>query len=287
MRLNKILCIVYAVVLLLNVSPLLLGFAGSQEEQKIVSEQKEMVTRIIKVQYADAKELTKMLSPFITVPRKGALSALSANEKYNTISVRDYPEKIAVMEEVIKQFDIKPAGVEFTFHLLEATDMPKPAKPVKPVEPVPPAKPVKPVESVPPAKPVPPLKAVPPIPPLPPDVQKVVEKLQTNFTYKYYHLLDSALLKSSESKSSSSHLSLGGSSKYLLDFKWSILSADSPVINISHFDIIRVGKDGGPLLHTSLLIEDGETAVVGISNSASDDTALVTIIKARILKDKK
>lgn len=274
MRLNKILCIVYVIVLLLNVSPLVSGFAGSQEEQKIVSEQKEMVTRIIKVKYADAKELMKMLRPFITVPRKGLLSDLMVNEKYNAISVRDFPEKIAVIEEVIKQFDIKPAEVEFTFHLLEASDIPIPVKPVEPVEPV---QPVKPIE------PVPPVKAVPPEPPLPPEVEKVVEKLRTNFTYKYYHLLDSALLKSSESKYS--RISLGGSSNYRIDISWSLLSADSSTIKISEFELRKMKKDAMGILSTSLMIKDGETAVVGTSKVAPDDKALITIIKARILKD--
>jgi len=242
-----------------------------KEIQKYREELEKLVTKIFKIKYTDATDLEGVLTPFLT--SKGSIfGEIIVNERFNAITIKDYPEKIAVIEEVIKQFDVKPIEVEFTFYLLGASDIPIPVKPVEPVEPVEPEQPV---------------KSAPPVPPLPPPVAKVVEKLQTNFTYKYYRLLDSAFLKSSDSKSSSSHLSLGGSSKYLLDIKWSLLSADSPVINISHFDIIRVGKDGGPLLHTSLLIEDGETAVVGISNSASDDTALVTIIKARILKDKK
>ena len=262
MRLNKTLCFMFVLVFLITASLIAWGQTETEKKkeiQKYREELEKLVTKIFKIKYTDATDLEGVLTPFLT--SKGSIfGEIIVNERFNAITIKDYPEKIAVIE------------VEFTFYLLGASDIPIPVKPVEPVEPVEPEQPV---------------KSAPPVPPLPPPVAKVVEKLQTNFTYKYYRLLDSAFLKSSDSKSSSSHLSLGGSSKYLLDIKWSLLSADSPVINISHFDIIRVGKDGGPLLHTSLLIEDGETAVVGISNSASDDTALVTIIKARILKDKK
>jgi hypothetical protein len=223
-----------------------------EEKQKGEPSEEKLITKIIKVKYADVKELEKMLWPFVS-REKGVQGRLTINESYNTITIHDLAEKIAVIEEVIKQFDIKPAEVEFTFHLLEASDVQESEKPV------------------------------PPVSQLPPDVKKVVEKLQTNFTYKHYYLLDSAILKSSESKHS--RISLGGSSNYMLDIRWSLLSAGSSVIKISSFDLMKRSKNGGPVLNTSLMIEDNVPVVVGFSKAPSDDKALITIVKARILKD--
>jgi len=273
MRLNKILCLIFAFVLLINFSPAILGQQESKERQKAVSEQKELITKVIKLKYADAEELEEILFHFVTM-KKGVGAHIAVNESYNAIVVRDFPEKIAVIEEVIKQFDVKPAEVEFNLHLLEALDIPAPIKPVQPVKPVPPVKPVQPV------------KPVPPVQPLPPDVQPIVQKLKTNFRYKDYHLIDTASLRSTDSSSSS--IRLGGSSNYTIDIniEWSLLSPDSSTIKISRFRIYNPPRFAGDsILSTSLMLEDGKPVVVGTSKAAPDDRALIIILTGRILKD--
>jgi hypothetical protein len=265
MRVNKTLCTIFTLILLITISPLLLGNPQEEEKQKGESSEQKLITKIIKVKYADVEELEEMLWPFLS-RGKGIKGNLAINESYNTITVYDLPGKIAVIEELIKQFDVKPAGVEFTFHLLEASDMPEPPEPAKPVEKVPSIKPVKPVESEPPA------------PPLPPDIQLIVDKLKTNFKYANYHLLDTASIRNSGSLFSKVRLG-----DFLISVEWSPFAPNPSTIKVTSF--ILSDQGGDKFLQTSLTLEDGIPVVVGSSRSPSDDKALITIVKARILKD--
>jgi hypothetical protein len=277
MRLNKTLCIVLTLILFMTISSLLMGDQESKEEKQKKSLEDRMITKIIKVKYADVKELEKMLWPFIS-REKGVEGYLTKNENYNTITVHDLAKKVSVIEEVINQFDVKPAGVEFTFHLLKASDMPKPPKPAKPVEKVPTTKPVKPVESE------------PPTPPLPPDIQPIVEKLKTNFTYKHYRLLDTASIRNTGSLFS--EVSLGD---FVIYVAWSPLAPNPSTIKVNNFILysLSITRDQygdkefmrKERLSTALTLEDGIPVVVGSSRAPSDEEALITIVKARILKE--
>jgi hypothetical protein len=274
MRLNKTLCTILTLILLITISPLLLGSMQEEEKQKGEPSEQKLITKIIKVKYADVKELEKMLWPFVS-REKGVEGLLTVNENYNTITVRDLPEKIAVIEEVIKQFDVKQAGVEFTFHLLEASNMPKPPKPV---------------EKVPPTKPVEPVEAEPPSPPLPPDIQPIVEKLKTNFTYKHYRLLDTASIRNTGSLFS--EVSLGD---FVIYVAWSPLAPNASTIKVTNFILFSLSLTRDQYgdkefmrkerLSTALTLEDGIPVVVGSSKAPSDEEALITIVKARILKE--
>lgn len=277
MRLDKTLCTIFTLILFIAISPLLLGDQESKEEQQNKSLEDRMITKIIKVKYADVEELEEMLWPFIS-RGKGVKGRLTINESYNTVTVYDLPEKIAVIEEVIKQFDVKPAEVEFTFHLLEASDMPKPPELMKPAEKVPLTKSVKPVESE------------PPVPPLPPDVQPIVDKLKTNFKYKNYRLLDTASIRNTGSLFS--EVSLG---EFLVHVAWSPLAPNPSTIKVTSFILYSLTATRDQYgdktflrkerLITALTLEDGIPVVVGSSRAPSDDKALITIVKARILKD--
>jgi hypothetical protein len=277
MRVNKALCTILTLILLITISPLLLGSIQEEEKQKGEPSEQKLITKIIKVKYADVKELQKMLWPFLS-REKGLQGILTINENYNTFIVKDLPRKVAVIEEVIKQFDVKPAEVEFTFHLLEASDMPEPPEPAKAVIKVPPTKSVKPVESEPPA------------PPLPPDIQPIVDKLKTNFKYANYHLLDTASIRNSGSLFS--EVSLGD---FLISVAWSPLAPNPSTIKVNSFILYSLTATRDQYgdktfqrkerFSTALTLEDGIPVVVGSSRAPSDDKAIITIVKARILKD--
>jgi len=78
--------------------------------------------RVFDVKNRDPQSLARVLSP-LTSGFKGAV--VSPNEEFRTITVRDFPENIAVIEEAIRRLDtpepVRPA-VEFRVHMLVASN---------------------------------------------------------------------------------------------------------------------------------------------------------------------
>lgn len=76
----------------------------------------QLVTRMVAIQFAIAKELSE--------PIKGLLSkkgSLSADARTNTLIVRDVPESVERIAEIIKQLDSKTPQVMIEARIVEAT----------------------------------------------------------------------------------------------------------------------------------------------------------------------
>jgi type II secretory pathway component GspD/PulD (secretin) len=78
--------------------------------------------RVFDVKNRDPQSLVRVLAP-LTSGFRGAV--VSANPDFRTISVRDFPENIAVIEEAIRRLDtpevVRPS-VEFQVHMLVASN---------------------------------------------------------------------------------------------------------------------------------------------------------------------
>ena len=84
--------------------------------------QKIFQNRVFDVKNRDPLALARVLSP-LTSGFKGV--ALSPNQEFRTITVRDFPENIAVIEEAIRRLDTPEAprpSVEFKVHILVASN---------------------------------------------------------------------------------------------------------------------------------------------------------------------
>ncbi|HEX3559560.1 MAG TPA: secretin N-terminal domain-containing protein [Pyrinomonadaceae bacterium] len=79
-------------------------------------------SRVFDVKNRDPQNLSRVLWP-LTSGFKGAV--VSPNDEFRTITVRDFPENIAVIEEAIRRLDTpEPArpAIEFRVHLLVASN---------------------------------------------------------------------------------------------------------------------------------------------------------------------
>lgn len=201
-------------------------------------------------------------------------SSMSVNNEYNTITVRDYPENIATIEEAIRRLDT-PApptpGIEFHVHILIATNA-----------------------------------ALATPNPLPSEVTDVVKQLQATLSYKNYSLMTSAVLRTKEGPT-------GISNKGVADFKLITEGAarNSPIfyeylarqvkidgtapnasaIQIGNFNFsmrIPIEVNMGQIQYdrvgfeTPVSMREGEKVVVG--TTTMQDKGLIVVLSARIIK---
>jgi len=111
-----------ALALLLLAAPAALAQTeGPRQEDNYVT-QKMFQSRVFDVKNRDPQSLVRVLAP-LTSGFRG--TAVSANSEFRTISVRDFAENIAVIEEAIRRLDTPEAArpaVEFRVHMLVASN---------------------------------------------------------------------------------------------------------------------------------------------------------------------
>ncbi|HEX8560943.1 MAG TPA: hypothetical protein VF668_22815 [Pyrinomonadaceae bacterium] len=102
------------------------GAAHAQTEQAKQDDnfvtQKMFQNRVFEVRNRDPLSLSRVLSP-LTSGFRGAV--VSPNQEFRTITVRDFPENIAIIEEAIRRLDTPEATrptVEFRVHMLVASN---------------------------------------------------------------------------------------------------------------------------------------------------------------------
>ena len=94
---------------------------ASKQDDNYVT-QKMFQNRVFDVKNRDPQSLVRVLAP-LTSGFRGAV--VSANPEFRTISVRDFAENIAVIEEAIRRLDtpeVARPAVEFQVHMLIASN---------------------------------------------------------------------------------------------------------------------------------------------------------------------
>src|SRR5713226_8221597 len=85
-------------------------------------EEKGFKGKIFEIKYRDPYGLLQVIRP-LGSGFKGA--TISVEQAFKTLTVRDFPENIAAIEEAIKRLDMPEAprsDIEFTIHVLIATN---------------------------------------------------------------------------------------------------------------------------------------------------------------------
>ena len=111
-----------ALALLLLAAPGAFAQAEAPRPEDNFVTQKMFQNRVFDVKNRDPQGLVRVLAP-LTSGFRGAV--VSANPEFRTISVRDFPENIAVIEEAIRRLDTpEPSrpSVEFHVHMLIASN---------------------------------------------------------------------------------------------------------------------------------------------------------------------
>lgn len=119
--------ILIALALLLTAAASAAAQENKQQNSSVRDEgdyvtQKIFQNRVFDVKNRDPQALSRVLYP-LTSGFKGA--TVSPNQEFRTITVRDFPENIAVIEEAIRRLDTPEAprpSVEFKVHILVASN---------------------------------------------------------------------------------------------------------------------------------------------------------------------
>ena len=211
------------------------------------------------------------LVPVIKLLTSGFKGAqLSASNEFRTITVRDFPENIAAIDEAIKRLDtpeVARPSIELRMHALLASNKAG-------------------VETAYPA-----------------DLKEVIGELQKTLAFKEYTLLTSIVQRTRESRGSRGNYlegrgsaevawpasSASGTEKRISNYVFSassiaLTSSPSGVVEILlgdfYFSLSVPGTESR--IHSDVKMRDGEKVVVG--TAGFNDKALILVMTARVLK---
>lgn len=223
--------------------------------------------KVLEVKNRDPRSLVSLLTP-LGSGFKGAV--LSPNSEFKTITIRDFPENIATIEEALKRLDVpmpakaaeapKP-DVEVYGYILIASQGDQTANDY------------------------------------PKAIDDVIKQLQSNLTFKNYRLLTSIVQRTRLGNSvQSAGTALLSDKSVAADYEFHIgqvrseneVDGVSPIV-LSNLDLRFNGQNssegqnpGSARLSTSLKLRDGEKVVVG--TASLKDKALILVLTTKVLK---
>jgi hypothetical protein len=232
--------------------------AEAPKEDAAVTE-KGFAGRVFDVKHRDPFDLAAVLRPLGSGYRG---TTLQASREFKTITVRDFPENIAVVEAALKRLDVAEAArpdVELRLWVLVASNGEASAGR------------------------------------LPEDLKEVVAALKSTLMYRNYALAgtfvqrvrDGARGIQGEGVTDLAESGDGKSSKSMqLEYRISALSLDSPSsgstnVKLDGFALTLSGL-GRAQVKTDVTLRDGEKVVVG--TSTVQDRGLVVVVSARVTK---
>ena len=253
-----------ALALLALAAPAALAQDAPKQEDSYVT-QKMFKNRVFDVKNRDPGSLVRVLVP-LTSGFSG--SVVSANAEFRTISVRDFPENIAVIEEAIRRLDtpeVARPGVEFRVHMLVASNE----------------------EAVPNRYPA--------------ELSDVVKQLQSTLGYKNFSLIGSQIVRGKEGRGENYNKGVADlrlandtpASKNPVYFSYNIggVTLDGPRVQIEQFSMsmkMPLWLGGDKIAYEEVgfrnpvTLREGERVVAGTTSVA--DKNVVVILTANTTK---
>ncbi len=221
--------------------------------------ERQFKSKIFEVKYREPSSLASVLRQ-LGSGFKGA--GISANNEFNTLTVRDFPENLVTIEEAIKRLDTPAAprsSVQMHMHVLLASNRSGPA----------------PVEEI------------------PGELKDVITELRGTLTYRNYELVTSVLQRLTETNHALTGNGLAqipgdsGMSKVSYEYYVNQLSfvpsaSGSQGIQIQDFTFVLQGEGIRGRVQTALNLRDGEKVVVG--TATINDRALIVVLIPKIVK---
>ena len=258
-----------ALALLLLAAPAALAQTEASKQEDNYVTQKMFQNRVFDVKNRDPQSLARVLAP-LTSGFRGAV--VSANAEFRTISVRDFPENIAVIEEAIRRLDtpeVARPGVEFRVHMLIASND----------------------ESA--------------VSRYPAELSDVVKQLQSTLGYKNFTLMGSQIVRSKEGRGDNYNKGVADlkltndtpASKNPIFYTYTIRSVSlddaggQGRVQIEEFSLnmnVPLSLGGDKVAYQEVgfknpvSLRDGEKAVVGTTSIA--DKSVVVVISASAVK---
>lgn len=245
-----------------------LAIVGIAQEKKDYVENTGFKGKVFELKHRAPSEIWQTLTP-LGSGFKGA--TLTINNELKTVTVRDFPENIAVIEEAIKRLDVpRPASaessIELTMHVLLANKNASGKQ--LPGE-------------------------------FPADLKDVVKQLQNTFAFKNYHLATTIAQRAKANNNRGNHAIMSRS-----DARWeelyndgastrraesnvdcnysirgiSVLQGATPTVQLDEF-VFDFGKTR---IQTNLDVRDGEKLVVGTASFG--DKAMILVLTVKIIK---
>jgi hypothetical protein len=221
--------------------------------------------RVFEVKYRDPDSLVSAIR-LLTSGFKGA--QMSANRAFNTITVRDFPENIASVEEALKRLDTPEAPrpeIEFRMHVLIASNLAGGANQY------------------------------------PSDLRDAIGQLQTTLNFKSYYLLTSIIQRAKDRADFAPNIIQGeGIAQLSLpgenaprDFSYNFqansltLNTTSAGVTTVQLGSFRFRLDGGEaggraVISSDVGVRDGEKVIVG--TAGLKDKALILVLTAKLIK---
>lgn len=221
--------------------------------------------RVFEVKNRDPESLVAALR-LLTSGFKGA--QMSANRTFKTITMRDFPENIASVEEALKRLDTPEAPrpeIEFRMHVLIASNAAGGANTY------------------------------------PADLRDAVGQLQTTLNFKSYYLLTSIIQRAKDRPDFApniiqgegvAQLTLPGDNaprEYSYNFQANSLMLNTTAAGVTSVQLgnFRFRLDGGEsggraVVSSDVGVRDGEKVIVG--TAGLKDRALILVLTARLIK---
>jgi type II secretory pathway component GspD/PulD (secretin) len=222
--------------------------------------EKGFKSRVFDVKYRDATSLAQVLRN-LGSGFKGA--TLQSNSEFKTITVRDFPENLATMEEAIKRLDAAATprpNIELHFHVLIASN------------------------------------AGTSTPDMPAELKEVLTQLRGTLNYRNYELVASIVQRLTETREllqgsgvaevpalnpSTPNISTPYE-YYLRNVSLVANLAGAPTVQINEFSFKTQTSTEQSRIQTALNLKDGEKVVVGTATLRN--RALVLVLTANVLK---
>ena len=217
-------------------------------------------SKIFEVKYREPSSLVSVLRQ-LGSGFKGA--GISANNEFNTVTVRDFPENLATIEEAIKRLDTlaaPPSSVQMHMHVLLASNR---------------------TASTPAAE-------------VPAELKDVITELRGTLAYRNYELITSVLQRLTETNrglngSGLAQVPGGQSGVTVAQYEYHINqlsfvagASSAQAIQIQDFLFTLNGEGIRGRVQTALNLRDGEKVVVG--TATINDRALIVVLIPKIVK---
>lgn len=266
LKLMKNALISVALVLIVNVTSFAQTpspAAPTRPEDNYVTE-KGFKSKVFTITNRDVNQLGAVLRPLLS-GFKGAM--IVPNGEFKTLTVRDFPENIATIEEAIKRLDMPTAprpNIELHMHVL--VGFTSSAYVVSPVAQV------------------------------PAELKDVLTQLRGTLNYQNYELAASVVQRLTETPrglrgsgtAQISNIQQAGAPSTALPYEYQINSvslvqnaASGPTVQIAEFSFGTMSEKERAQIQTALNLRDGEKVVVGTATIR--DRALIVVLTAKVL----
>jgi len=222
--------------------------------------ERQFKSKIFDVKYREPSSIANVLRQ-LGSGFKGA--GISANNEFKTLTVRDFPENLATIEEAIKRLDTPaapPSSVQMHMHVLLASNR---------------------VGTTPAGE-------------IPVELKDVITELRGTLTYKNYELITSVLQRLTETNrglNGSGLAQIPGAQSGVTTARYEYMVAQlsfvpsasgAQAIQIQDFSFTIGGEGIQGRVQTALNIRDGEKVVVG--TATINDRALIVVLIPKIVK---